>query len=240
MNSVLFITIAVTGLIVAFFHAAIPTHWLPFVLVARARGWSRTRALWVAMFAGLGHVLLTSLLGLLTAWFGFKLNEKASRQFPWIIGSVLMIIGLFYLWLHFRRRKPLHHHGPGSPSQYRHECGHSHWGQWGQRLKDSNLAATGKSEWAVITGLFFMLALLPCEALFPIYFSGVQFGWFGFLVLSAILAVSALAGTLVFTWLTLAGLQRFSIEHFEKNEAAWLGATFFVLGALAIVIERGH
>src|SRR4051812_50179883 len=41
MNSAMLTTIAATGFTVAFFHAAIPTHWLPFVLVARARGWRR-------------------------------------------------------------------------------------------------------------------------------------------------------------------------------------------------------
>ena len=41
MNSAVLTTIAATGFTVAFFHAAIPTHWLPFVLVSRARGWSR-------------------------------------------------------------------------------------------------------------------------------------------------------------------------------------------------------
>jgi nickel/cobalt exporter len=42
MQSTVLTTIAATGFSVAFFHAAIPTHWLPFVLVSRARGWSRS------------------------------------------------------------------------------------------------------------------------------------------------------------------------------------------------------
>ena len=64
MNSAMLTTIAATGFTVAFFHAAIPTHWLPFVLVSRARGWSRGKTLAVATLAGLGHVAITSLLGL--------------------------------------------------------------------------------------------------------------------------------------------------------------------------------
>ena len=54
MNSAALTTIAATGFTVAFFHAAIPTHWLPFVLVARARQWSRTKTLLVTVFAGFG------------------------------------------------------------------------------------------------------------------------------------------------------------------------------------------
>ena len=43
---------------------------VPFVLVARARNWSRPRTLAITVFAGLGHIALTSLLGLAIAWFG--------------------------------------------------------------------------------------------------------------------------------------------------------------------------
>src|SRR5476649_479166 len=88
MNQALFTTIAITGFSVAFLHAAIPTHWLPFVLVSRARGWSRGKTLAVAAFAGLGHVLVTTALGFVIAWFGFVLDERAGRWFPWIAGAI--------------------------------------------------------------------------------------------------------------------------------------------------------
>jgi hypothetical protein len=81
MNNTLLTTVAATGFTVAFFHAAIPTHWLPFVLVSRARGWGRSKTLAVAAFAGMGHVLLTSLLGLAIAWFGFHLDENFGHLF---------------------------------------------------------------------------------------------------------------------------------------------------------------
>ena len=45
MNAPVLTTIAVTGFTIAFLHAAIPTHWLPFALIGRARGWSRRRTL---------------------------------------------------------------------------------------------------------------------------------------------------------------------------------------------------
>ena len=43
MNIGVFLTIATTGFTVAFLHAAIPTHWLPFVAVARVQKWSHGR-----------------------------------------------------------------------------------------------------------------------------------------------------------------------------------------------------
>ena len=112
MNTAVLTTIAATGFTVAFFHAAIPTHWLPFVLVSRARGWSRGKTLMVSTFAGLGHVALTSLLGLVIAWFGFKLDERVWQLFPWIAGGVLFAIGAFYFWRQWSGRGVMHHIPP--------------------------------------------------------------------------------------------------------------------------------
>ena len=55
MDTSYLITLGFTGFTVAFLHAAIPTHWLPFVMVGRARGWSPARTLAaVALAGGLG------------------------------------------------------------------------------------------------------------------------------------------------------------------------------------------
>jgi hypothetical protein len=98
MNEAVLTTIAITGFGVAFFHAAIPTHWLPFVLTARAQHWNHTRTLLITALAGGGHVLFTALLGLLIAWFGIVLNEKIGNLFPLIAGLALIVLGLFYIF----------------------------------------------------------------------------------------------------------------------------------------------
>jgi nickel/cobalt exporter len=241
MNSAVLTTIAATGFTVAFFHAAIPTHWLPFVLVSRARGWSRGKTLLVSTFAGLGHVALTTLLGLGIAWFGFKLDERAGQLFPWLAGGVLLVIGLFYFWRQWSGRGVMHHHPAGGQHQESAECGHEHdHSHWEDELKDSTLVSDKAGDWAAISGLFMMLTLSPCEGFLPVYLSGVQFGWRGFFVLSAILAVGTLAGMLVFTWLTLVGLEKFQVQKFERYEAAMLGSIFTVLGILLLVFEHGQ
>ena len=65
MNSAVLTTIAATGFTVAFFHAAIPTHWLPFVLTARVQKWNKSKTLLITTLAGCGHVLFTAALGFL-------------------------------------------------------------------------------------------------------------------------------------------------------------------------------
>jgi hypothetical protein len=110
MNETVFTTIALTGFSIAFFHAAIPTHWLPFVITARAQRWNRNKTICVTALAGTGHVLFTALLGVLIAWFGIALHDRIGALFPWIAGGALLLFGLFYVYRQLS--------GAG--------CGHSH------------------------------------------------------------------------------------------------------------------
>jgi threonine/homoserine/homoserine lactone efflux protein len=110
MNETVFATIALTGFSIAFFHAAIPTHWLPFVITARAQRWNRNKTICVTALAGTGHVLFTALLGVLIAWFGIALHDRIGAWFPWIAGGALLLFGLFYVYRQLS--------GAG--------CGHSH------------------------------------------------------------------------------------------------------------------
>jgi hypothetical protein len=232
-------TIAALGFPVAFLHAAIPTHWLPFVLVGRARGWTRAKTVAITAAAGLGHVALTSLLGLAVAWFGFTLNERVGDVFPWIAAGILLLLGVFYLWRQSTGAGILHHHPPGSAHHPDAHCGessdHLHWDD---ELKGTALVSARAADSAAVSGLFIMLTVSPCEAFLPVYLSGVQFGWEGFIVLSLILAVAALAGMTLFTWLALYGFDRLPIRRFERREAGLVGCIFILLAVAVIVLER--
>ena len=111
--------IALTGFGIAFFHAAIPTHWLPFVITARAQRWDRNKAIGITTLAGTGHVLFTALLGAIVAWFGIAIHERIANLFPWIAGGALILFGLFYVFRQLNGASHGHSHIFG---------GHSHTG----------------------------------------------------------------------------------------------------------------
>jgi ABC-type nickel/cobalt efflux system permease component RcnA len=238
MQSTVLTTVAATGFTVAFVHAVIPTHWLPFVLVARARSWGRGKTVFVTAMAGLGHVALTSLLGLAIAWFGFQLEEMV-EWFSRLAGGLLLLFAAVYFWRQWRGTGICHHPTPGSHHHADEHCGEEHEvSHWQEELKDSPLVSTKAGDWAATSGLFVMLTLSPCEAFLPVYLSGVQFGWTGFFVLSAILAVATLAGMTLFTWLALVGFERLRLKAFERHEAGLLGVLFTVLGLLLLLLEH--
>lgn len=194
----------------------------------------------VALSAGLGHVALTTVLGLLIAWLGFQLDEEIGHAFSPIAGGVLVAVGLYYLWRQYRGGGICHHVIPGSHHHADEHCGEEsgHESHWEHELKDSKLASISSGDWTAISGLFLMLTLSPCEGFLPVYLSAVQFGWSGFIILSVILAVATLAGMTIFTWLTLVGFEKLKLRNFERWEAALLGTIFIVLGVMLLVLEH--
>lgn len=201
MNSTFFTSIAVTGFAVAFLHAALPTHWLPFVLVGRAQKWSTGRTLGVTLLAGLGHVGLTIALGLGLVVAGLALEPKLGGLFHWVVGGLMVAVGLFYM------ARGRHNHAVPEA---------------GRRSYASDRAA--------IIALVTLLTLSPCEAFLPYYLAGMQHGWQAFLVLSAVLMAATAAGMLIFTSLSLAGFKRLGLQWVERYEETILGAALVLVG----------
>src|SRR3982751_1729919 len=102
MTDLVFTTLVFTGFTVAFLHAAIPTHWLPFVVAARAQQWKNSKTLAITGVAGAGPVIFTTALGVLVAWGGIAINSKMGKAFPLIAGGALIAVGLFYFVRHLK------------------------------------------------------------------------------------------------------------------------------------------
>lgn len=100
------IGLLVSAFFVALLHTAIPSHWLCFVLVGRARGWTPRKTMAVAGATGALHVAMTVSLGLLFAWGESKVlhTEDLERVGGW----ALLAIGALYLFLHMTHGG--HHH----------------------------------------------------------------------------------------------------------------------------------
>lgn len=206
MNRTFFYTLTVTGFSVAFLHATIPTHWLPFVVVGRARHWSPRRILAAVALAGGGHVGATTLLGVALASFGYQLSERFDRGFHWATGIILVALGV---WLAFRTP-----HG--------HDCDHCQ----GHPEQLNSPATDRRALW----GLFLTLTLSPCELFLPVYLTATPYGWRGVAWLSAVLALATLGGMLTLTWLTLRAVRR--VRWLEQLDGRVIGGLLCLLGVV--------
>jgi len=240
MNMSVLVPILIAGFSVAFFHAAIPTHWLPFVLISRAQRWGTAKTLGITALAGGGHVLFTAFLGLVIVWLGIKLDEKIGHLFPFVAGGALICAGLFYL-IKYLRGESGHSHVHG------HHHGHGHSHQHAGVGEPKNITGgviglqsnrIGRSDRAAILSLLAMLTFSPCESFVPVYVSGISFGWSGFLILTLILSVGTLLGMMVFTWLTLMGMRKIELKFIERFENLFTGILLCGLGGLVIFLEH--
>ncbi|HLW35705.1 MAG TPA: hypothetical protein VKS98_08605 [Chthoniobacterales bacterium] len=247
MNDVVFITLLTTGFVVGFLHAVIPTHWLPFVVAARAQHWSRTKTLTITGFAGTGHTLFTTALGVLVVWGGMKINSRIGTAFPYLAGGALIALGIFYLIRQIRGGHG-HVHLFGGHSHHEHTHEHDHPHEHHHDNVDETIEeeereieqdwSRQRSDWAAILGLLALLTFSPCEAFLPVFLTGAKYGWLGFALLSTVLAVATVAGMITFTWLTLLGLQHLRFRILEKYEPLIVSAVFCALGILVIIFER--
>jgi nickel/cobalt exporter len=249
MNQAILTTIALTGFGVAFFHAAIPTHWLPFVLTARVQGWNASKTIAVTALAGTGHVLVTAALGLAITLFGAALSETVGQWFPRIAGGALLLFGGYYLvrqmtgkghvhfhypheHLHEAGHEHDHAHGHADPHNHQHEHEHQH-----DADERHGCQAHPTSDRAAILSLLAFLTFSPCEGFVPFYVSGIRYGWGGFAVLTAVLSIATVAGMVLFTSLTLAGLSKVKLGLLEKYESVLMGILLCAVGILIIVFE---
>ncbi|MFC0373213.1 hypothetical protein ACFFI1_30990 [Methylobacterium isbiliense] len=221
-----------TGFVVAFLHAALPTHWLPFVLAGRGQRWSRAKTLSITALAGLGHVLFTTLLGVIVVGLGIETSRWTGDVFPLLAGGALIAFGLYYLMRQMRgarghghwglrpkHRHPDHDGGPASSGPHAHDASH----------------LDHQSDRVAVLSLLALLTFSPCEAFLPVYLSGISYGWAGFGALSLVLAIATLTGMLALTWVTLAGFERLRLSALERFEAGMLGGALVLLGVLVIV-----
>jgi nickel/cobalt transporter (NicO) family protein len=210
VTDTLLLPILGAGFAAAFLHAALPVHWLPFVLVGRAQGWSGGRVLSVAGLAAVAHVAFTALLGAALVTAGMELDRRFEGLLPRLAAGLLFVLAAFYV-IRSLRRAP-HPHGRLAGEA---------------RMRDG----------AAVAGLVGMLLLSPCVAFLPVYLSGAHLGWGGFALLTAVLFAGIAAGMLLFTRLALAGAERLRLPVLERYESLILGVMLALLGAAILILE---
>ncbi len=196
----------------ALVHALLPTHWLSFVLVARAQRWSRSRMMRVVLFSGLGHVTTTAVVGLTAAALSKGFHRYIGVLQTPLPAFILAGFGLYYLVSGWRRG--------GHP-----HCTHDH----ADDPLDLDRAAQG--------ALFLQMTLSPCETLIPIFLASGALSWpvlIGMAVAMSVLTICAMA---VLSFLGYTGYQKLTFPWLERNERLLLGGVLVGLGAFAFWVR---
>jgi len=202
------------GFATAFLHAALPTHWLPFVLVGRGQRWSLPQVLTAVAAAGFAHILTTAVVGGLIVAAGIAMDQWISGLLPGLSAGLLFLFGAFYLGKALLRPAIM----AGGPS-----------------LALSEPTVTHA---AAFWGLVAMMAISPGEVLLPIYLSQATQGPLVLAALTLTFAAGTIMGMTLFTVLARAGWSVLRLERWARYEGVVLGLALILIGLL--VVLRQH
>lgn len=202
------------GFATAFLHAALPTHWLPFVLVGRGQRWSLPQVLTAVAAAGFAHILTTAVVGGLIVAAGIAMDQWISGLLPGLSAGLLFLFGAFYLGKALLRPAIM----AGGPS-----------------LALSEPTVTHA---AAFWGLVAMMAISPGEVLLPIYLSQATQGPLVLAALTLTFAAGTVMGMTLFTVLARAGWSVLRLERWARYEGVVLGLALILIGLL--VVLRQH
>jgi sulfite exporter TauE/SafE len=216
---------------IALTHTALgPDHYLPFVMLARARGWSPQRTASVTALCGIGHVLSSVLLGGVGVAAGIALRrvEQLESTRGSLAAWALVAFGLAYAT--WGTRRALRRMRGIEPHTHN---GHVHVHARGDLPHRHDPSPTGRSVtfWTLLT----IFVLGPCEPLIPLFVLPASRGrWELAAWTAAVFGVVTVATMVGMTLLGLAGAQRLR-RHFLEHWSHTLAGGIIAASGLAVL-----
>ena len=232
--------LAITAASVGFFHTlAGPDHYLPFIVMAKARKWPAAKTVWITLACGLGHVLSSVVLGSIGVAFGLALVKleliesfrgDIAAWFLTAFGFTYLIWGLhraiknrFHTHIHMHENSDFHTH------EHNHRDEHVHVHE-GKALRQCS-GQVNITPWILFTIFIFG----PCEPLIPILmYPAARESVLGILIVGSVFALATIGTMLVIVTASLQGIAMLPAKMLGRYTHAFAGGTIFLCG-LAII-----
>ena len=209
-----------TAISIGFIHTLIgPDHYLPFIMIGKAREWSLAKIIWITVLCGIGHVLGSVLLGIIGVMLGLSIGliENVETVRGDIASWLLIGFGIAYAaWgLRIGLRATEHTHGHVHDG-HDHKHTHHHLGS------HAHLHGNPKSvtPWA----LFIIFVLGPCEPLIPILmYPAAQGSWMDLTWVTLAFGVTTVGTMTLVVFIISKGLININLVFLEKYTHAIAG-----------------
>jgi len=243
------VLLIIAAVAVGVLHTMVPDHWAPIALLARQRGWSRSRTARTAALAGTGHTISTLVIAILVWVVGAVFAARFAHLVSVASSLALIIFGAWIALGAFREMKRGAEAGHGY-SHFSHAHVHRHVGDyehrhWHEHHEEDWHAVDGSLALAPIhdhahdassrTALLLILGSSPMLEGIPAFFAASRYG----IGLLAIMAVAFALSTIV-TYIALcvasaAGMQRVNLGRFEEYGEVMSGAFVALLGIVFLI-----
>jgi len=218
-----------TAATIGFVHTALgPDHYLPFIVLSKARGWTARKTALVTALCGVGHVLSSVVLGLIGIFIGVALLrlEIIESVRGDIAAWLLMAFGFaYFVWgVHRAIRNRSHEHS------HVHDGGvaHSHLhGHTGEHTHVHDAKSRSVTPWI----LFLIFIFGPCEPLIPILmFPAARGSIFHVALVAGVFGLVTIGTMLTVVMASYYGLSRVRVKSMERYGHALAGFALFASG----------
>lgn len=226
-NSIIILcgTAASIGLV----HTALgPDHYVPFIMMGRARRWSLAKTAWITFLCGFGHVLSSVVLGLGGVLLGIQVMKlEVFEAFRGSIAAWLLIgFGFAYFLWGIRRailnRPHRHVHSHGDARKHEHE--HTHLSD---HAHVHDVKKTNMTPWI----LFTIFVFGPCEPLIPLLmYPAAEKSVLGTILVAAVFSAVTVGTMLTIVLLSSWGVAFVKLGRMERYTHAVAGATICASG----------
>ncbi|MBL7138516.1 MAG: sulfite exporter TauE/SafE family protein [Bacteroidales bacterium] len=222
--------LTITAASIGFFHTLFgPDHYLPFIVMSKARSWSMVKTSWITFLCGVGHILSSVLLGMLGIALGIAVNTLVDvESFRGEIAAWMLIaFGLVYMLWGIRRaiRNRPHSHFHAHENVKHHSHIHSHHDEHTHVHQREGVKSL--TPWILFTIFLFG----PCEPLIPILMYPAATESFWSVVWIAAVFGSITIGTMMtIVLISSFGIQFLPLKKMERYMHAIAGATILLCG----------
>lgn len=224
--------ITITAASIGLFHTLLgPDHYLPFIVMARARKWSLVKTTFITILCGIGHVLSSIVLGIIGIALGVSINKlEAIESYRGGIAAWLLIaFGTgYFVWGVFlarRNRSHKHWHAHGDVSMPIHKHKHKH-------SKDQLHVHKGEKTKNLTPWILFIIFVFgPCEPLIPLLiYPAARSSAFGLALVTGVFGVVTIATMLSIVILLSLGTNLLPMGRLERYTHALAGAMICFCG----------
>ncbi|MFC2046969.1 sulfite exporter TauE/SafE family protein [Chloroflexota bacterium] len=224
------IILAGTAATIGFLHTVLgPDHYLPFIVLSKARQWGTLKTSVITFLCGLGHVLSSIILGFVGVVLGiavFKLEAIESFRGE-IAAWLLLAFGFtYFIWgihkaIRQRRHEHPHVHEGSEPHMHTHNhlSDHSH---------PHGIKPTSLTPWV----LFTIFVFGPCEPLIPlIMYPAAKNNLFSVAIVASIFGLTTIATMLSIVLAASYGFSKLPLRKLERYSHALAGLAILLSGA---------
>jgi len=231
------LVLAGTAAAIGFVHTVLgPDHYLPFIVISRARKWPLPKTLIISFFCGLGHILSPVLLGFLGIALGIALSRlQTFESFRGGLAAWLLIgFGLaYFVWgVHLAIRNKSHRHPHFHLDGHQHDHPHTH------QAEHVHIHIEGKKKTNITPWVLFIIFIFgPCEPLIPlVMYPGMKHSLSGVILVTTAFGLVTILTMLVIIGIGSFGLSFVSLGRLERYAHALAGAMIFISGLSVIIL----